>query len=219
MLPVMRTQTSTKKRATRITTGWAVTAVTAVTLVTAVTACGGQAGNSGQGGAAGAGAGGVASLPAPAGQSPSGTQTAAGSQGGPKGLTGVTLPDNAPPAEVNRIQAAWATCMENHGDHDFVAKAGGYLTSNDGLSGAAIKFPAALKACKSLQPHPPWQEIPQYNPNYNRDEARSVSCMNQRGVPVTAVPGGWNFDGTSKYSESERDKITVECEMQAFNES
>jgi hypothetical protein len=209
----MRIQINTKKRAATIMAAWA------FTVVTALTACGGQAGSSGQSGAAGTG--GVASLPASAGQSPSGTQTPASSQGGPAGLTGVTIPVNAPPAEVNHIQDAWATCMENHGDHDFVVKAGtgGYLTSNDGQSGAAIKFPAAFKACKSLQPHPPWQEIPQYNPNYNRDEARWVSCMNQRGVPVTAVRGGFDFDGTSKYSQSEQDEITVECEMQAFNEN
>jgi hypothetical protein len=201
----MRINSSTKKRAAAVAATWA---------VIALTACGGQARSGGAGT-------GVASLPASPGQPSPGAETtpaSAGGQGGPAGLTGVTLPDNATTAERNRIEDAWASCMESNGDHDFAVKSGGpggYLTPTVSIT----SFPAAVQACRSLQPHPPWQEMPQYNPNYQRDFARWVSCMNAKGVPVTAVPGGFDYDGTSSLSPSQQQKVTVECEMQAFDEN
>jgi hypothetical protein len=211
----MRIQISTKNRAAT---------VAATCVVIALTACGGQpgnsgqAGNAGQAGAGGAGTGSVASLPASPGQPSSGASTTAG-QGGPAGLTGVTMPDNATPAERNRIEDAWASCMEAHGEHHFVAKPGGpggFLTWTVPLTQL---LPAAVQACRSLQPHPPWQEMPQYNPNYQRDFAQWVTCLNAKGVPVKAVPGGWTYNGTSSLSAAQQDKVTLECEMQAFNEN
>jgi hypothetical protein len=202
----MRIQSSTKKRAAT---------VAATCAVIALTACSGQAVSGGTG------TSGVASLPASSGQPSSGAETAsasAGGQGGPTGLTGVTMPDNATTAERNRIEDTWASCMESHGDHDFATKSGGpggYLTPTVSIT----NFPAAVQACRSLQPHPPWQEMPQYNPNYRRDFAQWVSCMNAMEVPVTAVPGGFDYDGTSSLSPSQQQKVTVECEMRAFDEN
>jgi hypothetical protein len=200
----MRTQVSNKQR---------VAAVTAALTIITLTACGSgsQAG--------GAGTGNVASLPASPGQgsSSAGTTDQAG-QSGPAGLQGVTLPDNATLAETTRIMNAWASCMGSHGDSHFSAKqgdAGGPRFPTVTID----KFPAAVKACRSLPPHAPWQELPQYNPNYQRDFARDINCMNARGVPVKAVPGGWDFNGTSSLSEAQQEKVTVECEMRAFNES
>jgi hypothetical protein len=201
---VGKTQVGNKKR---------VAAVAATLTIITLTACGG----SGQAG--GAGTGNVASLPPSPGavSSSAGTAGQAG-QSGPAGLGGVTLPDNASPAETARIMNAWASCMGSHGDSHFAAKQG----HPDGVRVPTVsidKFPAAVKACRSLQPHAPWQELPQYNPNYQRDFARDVNCMNARGVPVKAVPGGWTFNGTSSLSEAQQEQVTVECEMQAFNES
>jgi hypothetical protein len=202
----MRTHVSNKKR---------VAAVTAALTVITLTACGGGSG----GAAGGAGTGNVASLPASPGQGASSAGTAGQSgQSGPAGLEGVTLPDNATMAETTRIMNAWASCMGSHGDSHFAAKQG----HPDGVRVPTVsidKFPAAVKACRSLQPHAPWQELPQYNPNYQRDFARDVTCMNARGVPVKAVHGGWTFNGTSSLSEAQQEQVTVECEMQAFNES
>jgi len=208
----MRIQSSTKKWAATVAASWT---------VIALTACGSQAGNAGQGGAGGTGTGSVASLPPSPGQPSSGasTPTSAGGQGGPAGLTGVTMPDNATPAERNRIEDAWASCMEAHGEHHFAAKPGGpggFLTWTVPLTQL---LPAALQACRSLQPHPPWQEMPQYNPNYQRDFAQWVTCLNAKGVPVKAVPGGWTYNGTSSLSAAQQDKVTLGCEMQAFNEN
>lgn len=202
----MQIRSSAKKRAAAVAASWAV-----ITL----TACSGQAGSGG------AGTGTVASLPTSPGQPSSGAETtpaSAGVPGGPAGVTGVTLPDNATTAERNRIDDAWASCMESHGDHDFAAKSGGpggYLTPTVSIT----QFPAAVQACQSLQPHPPWQEMPRYNPNYQRDFARWVSCMNAKGLPVKAVPGGWTYDGTSSLSPSQQQKVTVECEIRAFHDN
>lgn len=199
----------------KISTGKRVAMVTAAGAVIALTACGGQPGNGGGNGVAGAGTGNVASLPGSGGQSSPGTQGTSAGQGGPAGLTGVTVPDNAPPAVFNRVYNAWALCMQAHGDHDVYRKqdsAGSFLMAN------AAGHPAAAKACQSLQPHPPWQEIPQYNPNYQRDFARWINCLNARGVPVKAVSGGWTYNGTSSLSAAQQTKVRVECEMRAFNE-
>jgi hypothetical protein len=207
----MQIQASNKRRV--------VTVAAALTILT-LTACGsgGRPGNAGQAGVGGVGTGAVASLPASPGQSPSAADTTKSGQSGPAGLDGVTMPDNASPSVLNRIEDAWASCMEAHGDHHFATKkdgaAGGYLTPTSGYS----QFPAAVKACRSLQPHPPWQEMPQYNPDYQRDFARWVNCMNAEGVPVKAVPGGWDFNGTSSLSYAQQNRVTVTCEMRAFNE-
>lgn len=199
----MRITISTRKRAA--------IAAAALTIIT-LTACGSGGGQAGR-----AGTGNVASLPASPSQVSSSAGTAPAGQSGPAGLTGVTMPDNASPAERDHIEDAWATCMEAHGDHQFTSKAdgvpGGYLTPTGSLT------PAALQACRSLQPHPPWQELPQYNPDYQRDSARWVNCLNRRGLPVQAVPGGWTYNGTSSLSEAQQAKVEVECEMQAFNEN
>lgn len=209
----MRNQSSAKNRTASIA---------AICAAIAVTACGGQAVSGGTG------AGSVASLPASSAtgsQQSSGADSTAGGQSGqsgPTGLTGVTMPDNATPAERNRIQDAWATCMEAHGDHHFVDKPsgpGGFLTTDATMTQIASEFPAAIKACASLQPHPPWQQMPQYNPDYQRDYARWINCMNRSGVPVTAVPGGFDYDGTSSLSQAQQQKVTVQCEMQAFDEN
>lgn len=208
----MRIQNITKKRAGSVATACA---------VIVLTACGSQAASQR------AGTGSVASLPAPApssGQPSSGAAAPPSSpaaQGGPAGLTGVTVPDNASPAEQNRVQDAWASCMQAHGDHHWVEKRNGpgvFLTSTDMYPQMVREFPAALKACAALAPHQPWQEMPQYNPNYQRDYAKWINCLNHRGVPVTAVPGGFDYNGTSSLSPAQQRKVTVECEMQAFGE-
>jgi hypothetical protein len=205
----MQAHLSYRKRAATIP---ALAAMAALTVI-ALTACG----SGGQDG--GAGTRSVASLPTPAGQRPSSTGSASS---GPAGLEGVTIPDNASPAVRNRIQDAWASCMEAHGDHHFVDKPGGpggFLTTTDTMNQMVSEFPAAVQACRSLQPHSPWQELPQYNPNYQRDFAQWVNCLNAKGLPVKAVPGGWTYNGTSSLSQAQQEKVTVDCEIQAFHEN
>jgi hypothetical protein len=193
-----------------------VAAIMAALTVITLTACG-----SGGGGQA-AGTSSVASLPASHSASPgrgtaSPAAAAAAGQSGPAGLQGVTMPANASPAETARIMNAWASCLQAHGDPDFATKKG--PGGIEAPTTSPSKFPAAAKACRSLQPHPPWQEMPQYNPSYQRDFAQWVTCLNARGVPVKAVPGGWNYDGTSSLSPARQEKVTVQCEMRAFHES
>jgi hypothetical protein len=190
-----------------------VAAIMAALTVITLTACGSSGGQ-------GAGTSSVASLPASHSASPgrgTGSPAAAAGQSGPAGLQGVTMPANASPAETARIMNAWASCLQAHGDPDFATKKG--PGGIEAPTTSPSKFPAAAKACRSLQPHPPWQEMPQYNPSYQRDFAQWVTCLNARGVPVKAVPGGWNYDGTSSLSPARQEKVTVQCEMRAFHES
>lgn len=153
------------------------------------------------------------------------TLTACGSGGqagnaGQAGVGGVGAGASLPASPGKNPSTAGTTQTGQSGPADLAGvtmpdgAAGGYLTP----TGSYDQFPGAVKACRSLQPHPPWQEMPQYNPNYQRDFARWVNCMNAEGVPAKAVPGGWDFNGTSSLSYAQQNKVTVTCEMRAFNE-
>jgi hypothetical protein len=161
----------------------------------------------GSSGSGGASAQGVASLPATGSPRPS--------PSGSSVLPGVTIPDNATQAQLTHIMNAYASCQETHGDTAINTKSDGMMVPEQN---SAQRYPGAVKACQSIQPHPPWQEMPQYNPNYQQDEAAWVNCMNARGVPVQAVPGGWNYNGPSRLSGLQRHQVYVECEMKSFNE-
>jgi hypothetical protein len=183
-------------------------AITSACAVIALTACGGHGTHSSTG---------VASLPASPGQ-PSASSAGSADNGGPAGLSGVTVPDNAPPAEMDRIFNAWASCMQAHGDHEFYSKRNGDGAIQFPVGNPDSKYPSAVSACAALHPHQPWQEMPQYNPNYNQDFAKWINCLNAKGVPVKATPGGWTYNGTSRLSDAAKQKVEVVCEMQAFNE-
>jgi hypothetical protein len=159
----------------------------------------------------------VASIPSSGGAASSAPAGSSGGSGGqPAGtqkfnLQGVTLPDNASPAERKRIFNAWAGCLEAHGDHAIATKSDGTM-----VPASTPVPPAPAKACQSLHPHSPWQEIPADNPNYNQDMANWINCLNTRGVHVRATSQGWTF--TSTNVPPNEHQIEVQCEMQAFGE-
>jgi hypothetical protein len=156
----------------------------------------------------------VASIPASArGASPGGQRTAASA--GPAGLTGPTLPDNASMAETKRIVNPYFQCLEAHGDHAIGSKPDGLMGPLNNSDTPAIR--AAQAACASLRPHPPWQELPAYNPHYNQDMAKWINCMNVHGIHVHAVPGGWTYDSSGPLP-ADANGVQVQCEMTAFGE-
>lgn len=166
--------------------------------------------------AGGSGARQVASIPSSGGVA--GSASAESSEGQPGGAQkfnqpGVTLPDNASPAETKRIVNAWMGCLEANGDHSVATKSNGEMTPD-------APVPAgAAKACQSLQPHPPWQEIPADNPNYNQDMARWVNCLNSRGIHVRGNSQGWTYTSNSNNLPPNAQQIQVQCEMKAFGEN
>jgi hypothetical protein len=151
---------------------------------------------------------GVASLSSP------GAKSAAAPQASPT-VEGVLLPDNASPAETKLIVNAYYSCLEDHG-------VTGIGTKSDGLMAPEGNFPdtplvaSAEKACASMKPHPPWQEIPADNPNYQADMAKWENCMDAKGIPVKPVPGGWTF--VSSTVPADESQVQTDCEMQAFGE-
>jgi hypothetical protein len=150
------------------------------------------------------------STPRPASSGSPAGQRLTGTSSHRANLEGPTLPDNASAAEVRRIYKPWSACLEAHGVHKFVSK--------DGLKEPASPVtPAILKSCQRLRPHPPWQEIPAYNPNYNKDMAAWIDCMNARGMGVVGNSHGWTFTG-SGHPDGNIYQIQVQCEMQAFGE-
>jgi len=169
--------------------------------VSLLAACGGGSGSA-------AAAQGVASIAASGGTRPAAEQTA-------PVQTGVLLPDNASEAETKRIVNAYYSCLQGHGVTGIGSKPNGLMAPGNIPNTPLVA--TAEKDCASKKPHPPWQEIPADNPNFQNDMRAWVNCMNSRGVPVTAVSGGWNF--ASSHEPADADQIQLECEMKAFGDN
>ena len=152
----------------------------------------------------------VASLPSATSattQSSGSQPTGAGS--GPAGLQGPTIPNDASKAQYMRLTQPWDQCLQQHG----VAHLPGTVGSN--LEPHTLK--TAETACQSLQPHPPWQQMPAYNPRYRQDLAAWVNCLNGHGIHVHVIPGGWTFDSSAPLPPDER-QVELSCEAKAFHE-
>jgi hypothetical protein len=134
-------------------------------------------------------------------------------------LDGVTIPANSSPAQMARIMNAWASCMERHGYHNFAVKDQDGIQMKVQQGNDLNRFPDAVNACKSLQPHPPWQEMPDRNPQYAADMASWISCMNHRGLAVHGDAGGWTFDHADLNMPGDQlARIELQCRLQAFHE-
>ena len=149
---------------------------------------------------------------------PSATAATAGSAGsqptgagsGPASLQGPTVPDGASREQVMRLYKPWYQCLQEHG---VVNLPNSVLAKRDNPQTLKV----AEGACQSLQPHPPWQEMPAYNPHYNRDLAAWVNCINAHGGHVHAIPGGWTFDSSSAPPPPGFAQVELGCEEQAFH--
>ncbi len=155
----------------------------------------------------------VASLPATGGARVGGQHASAGSS--PTGLEGPTLPVNASVAEIKRIVNPYFQCLQAHGDPNIGSKPNGIMGPNSSTVTPAIS--AAQAACRSLLPHGPWQEMPQYNPHYNQDMAAWVNCLNAHGIHVHQTSDGWTYDSSGPLPPGSG-QTTVRCEMKAFGE-
>jgi len=165
------------------------------------------------GGSSSGAAGQVASI-SPSGTAASAGQPSAAASAGQPTPGGPVLSENATIAEEKAALGPWYRCLGAHGTR---------LIENSKYSGlpspAGAISAAAMKACLSLQPHAPWQEIPADNPNYQLDMAKWINCMNAKGVGVKATSGGvtaggWTF--THSYGPPNQDQIVSQCETKAF---
>ena len=181
--------------------------VVAAGAVSLLAACG--CGGSGSAAAAqGAATQGVASIAASGGTRPTAQQTA-------PVQTGVLLPDNASPAETKRIVNAYYSCLQEHGVTGIGSKPNGLMAPENIPITPLVA--TAQKDCASKKPHPPWQELPAYNPNFQNDMRAWVNCMNSRGVAVQATSQGWTF--ATSQEPADADQIELECEMKSFGEN
>jgi len=159
----------------------------------------------------------VASIPSSGGTAGAGGQSGQGSAAAVPShpnLEGPALPEEATDAQIKAIEGPWFRCLGAHGTP---------LATNPkqpGVMAPTGAIPAAArKACLSLQPHTPWQEIPADNPNYKLDMASWINCMNAKGVGVKATSGGptaggWTF--TQSYGPPDQNQVVRECEAKAF---
>jgi hypothetical protein len=149
----------------------------------------------------------VASAPASARGAQSSAPAVTGGQ--PAGLQGPTVPDNATGAQLKRLVNPYYECLQQHGDQTISSKPGGLMAPGGPVPAAAAA------ACAALRPHPPWQQLPQYNPHYQQDMAAWVNCMNAHGVPSRLVPGGFTFTGAQP---ADLVQVQTQCEMSAFGD-
>jgi len=161
----------------------------------------------------GGGSGSAAAVQGVASIAASGAARSAAQQTAPV-QTGVLLPANASFAEIKRVMNAYYSCLQDHGVTGIGSKSGMLAPAN--IPDTPL-VATAEKDCASKKPHPPWQEIPADNPNFQNDMRAWVNCMNSRGMSVMAVSGGWDF--TSSHQPANSDQIEVECEMKAFGEN
>lgn len=124
--------------------------------------------------------------------------------------------------EVRALYNAYYSCLKQHGgkvEQVTGSKSGGeyVLTGPEDEQQPA----EAVKACENKNPLPAPETDPQQNPNYAEDFRAWVTCINDRGLPVKALPdgSGWNYD--SSVSEEEKgsaraEKIIRDCEIEAF---
>jgi hypothetical protein len=132
---------------------------------------------------------------------------------GPASQAGVLVVPWEPLKGLHAYQA-WGACLKEH--HPTQGK-----RSGQELFGIPDVSVAAAQACRSLQPHGPWQEDPTKNPRYKLDFAHWINCLNARGVHVVATQGGVTAGGwtyTSSHVPPNDDQIELQCEMRAFGE-
>jgi hypothetical protein len=156
----------------------------------------------------------VASIPSSGGTAGSVGQSSAAAVSSHPNLEGPALSEEATAAQIKAIEGPWVRCLGAHGTA---------LALTPKLPGLPMPIStisaAARNACRSLQPHPPWQEIPADNPNYKLDMAKWINCMNARGVGVEATSagptaGGWTF--TRSDEPANANQIEGQCEAKAF---
>ncbi|MGW3151821.1 hypothetical protein ACWDG1_45940 [Streptomyces sp. NPDC001177] len=117
----------------------------------------------------------------------------------------------------DEARALWNTyfsCVKDHGGKVW-QKGGGLMGSIAGQP------PEAIKACKKKQPLQPPEKDRDKNPHYADDFREEVECLNDRGIPVKALPdaSGWNYDKSMPQDEKgtpRTQRIERECEIQAF---
>ncbi|MGW3150948.1 hypothetical protein ACWDG1_41220 [Streptomyces sp. NPDC001177] len=147
---------------------------------------------------------------------------AASASSADRGQGGPRLRLDSTDDEVRALWNAYYSCLKDHGGKveqiTGPKAAGKYM-----LSGANDKEqpPAAVKACTTKRPIPVPETDPDQNPHYADDFRDWVKCLNDRGIPVKALPdaSGWNYD--KSMSEDEKgsprtQRIERECEIQAF---
>jgi hypothetical protein len=156
----------------------------------------------------------VASIPVSGAQRPTAQQSpsAAVSSGPP----GVTVPAGASAALETRIYGDYGRCLLAHHDPDVSAANPAKINQYPADSAGR----AAMRACADLQPHPPWQEMAAYNPNFKLDQAKWVNCMIAGGLKIDVTPTGWGVadSDVSQAMSPAGGALMLRCEKRAFGD-
>ncbi|WP_431967221.1 hypothetical protein [Actinacidiphila sp. bgisy160] len=179
-----------------------------------LTGCGGSAGGTGAASGKQSGEGDVASVatgtPSAAPRSPSAAPPADSEQGRPQ------LRLDSSDAERDRYWNAYAACLKDHG-HKMILARGPYSVDQHDNSPTAK---AARKTCAGKLPLQPSELRRDSNPHYDDDYRAYITCLNDRGLKVVALPdnSGWTYDGQPTMSDTEQTKADKSCTMEAFGD-
>ncbi|WP_435599951.1 hypothetical protein [Streptomyces sp. C10-9-1] len=156
---------------------------------------------------------GVASISEPA---PKATTSA----GGSGASAGASLDSQRPQLrldsskeEVARLYNAWASCLEQHGFHNFqdVVKDGQRVPVHDDPA-----LPAARAQCESKVPLGPPELDRNRNPRFADDWREWIACMHRRNYKVIPLPDEEGYDVPDGPIPPDAIQIENECRTEAF---
>ncbi|MFI6499223.1 hypothetical protein [Nonomuraea typhae] len=127
---------------------------------------------------------------------------------------GVRLPLDYTEQQMLRLREDYNKCLKAQGVKFAAAPA---VVGEGGIATPAAGQEAKVKRCADKQVLGPKEMDPKYNANYDRDFGEWVRLLNENGVKVKAVKGGWEYTETPKMNKSERAEIERRTRIQAFS--
>ncbi|MFF3562181.1 hypothetical protein ACFYXS_19290 [Streptomyces sp. NPDC002574] len=117
-------------------------------------------------------------------------------------------------AETQVYWEGYWKCLKEHG-HKMILQRGPYSVDQNDNSPTAK---AAEKACAGKMPLQPPETERETNPDFDEDYRAYVTCLNDGGLHVTALPGntGWNFTGTNTMSDEKMADLDLSCKVKSF---
>ncbi|MFJ4783786.1 hypothetical protein [Streptomyces sp. NPDC088794] len=126
--------------------------------------------------------------------------------------------------EIDALWSRYYGCLKEHGVR-FVpaneAQHAGPAGEGEVIADPDSREPkAAYDTCESKMPQMPDALDPDKNPQYKKQLADEVTCMNDKGVPTEIAANGvdWTYSGDagSALSEEQQRKIENDCQLEAF---
>ncbi|MFJ8596558.1 hypothetical protein [Streptomyces sp. NPDC093598] len=122
------------------------------------------------------------------------------------------------PEEENRLEQIYFTCLRDEGV-PMTRTAEGTLMPDKTRMSDSNSFAAEYGACRSKAPLPPPEFDAEKNPDWDEGFRKWLTCMNERGLKVKALPDGRGFTFLPmKVVPPDVQKIQDECQKKGFSQ-